>query len=84
MIDHKRELIEQKKETNAMIRSTVDCMEEFGKHSAVNINNKGSEWLDKLVVTDKSKNFPPIPEVDNVTTLGIWKDEIEAQMITAP
>ena len=59
-------------------------MAEFSKNSTANINNKGDEWLDKLVVTEKSNTFPPIPEVVNVTTLGVWEDEILAQMLTAP
>ena len=84
MIEHEREMIEQKKETNAMLDSSIDCMEEFSKNTSVNINNKGSEWLDRLVVTERSETFPPIPEVVNVTTFGIWEDEIEARMLTAP
>ena len=84
MIEHKRELIEQKKETNTMFRSTVDCMEEFSKNSSVNINNKGSEWLDILVVAEKSEIFPPLPEVVNLTTFGTWEDAIEARMLTTP
>ena len=46
-------------------------MAEFSKNSAANINSKGVEWLDKLVVTKKSDTFPPIPEIVNVTTLGV-------------
>ena len=84
MMEHKKELIEQKKETNAMLRSIVECMTDFNKNSTANINSKGTEWLDKLVVTEKSENYPPIHEVVNVTTLGVWQDEIEAQILTAP
>ena len=83
-MEHKKELIEQKKETNGMLRSTVECMAEFSENSTANINNKGTEWLDKLVVTKKSETFPPIPEDVNVTTLGVWEDEIEARMLTTP
>ena len=81
MMEHKKELIEQKKGTNAMLRSIVECMAEFSKNSTANINTKGTEWLDKLVVTKKSDTFPPIPEVVNVITLGVWEDEIETEVM---
>ena len=54
------------------------------KKLTANINNKGAEWLDKLVVTEKSDIFPPIPKIVNVTTLGVWEDAIEARMLTSP
>ena len=84
MKEHKKELIEQKKETNAVLRSNVECMAEFSKNSTANINSKDAEWLGKLVVTEKPDTFLPIFEIVNITTLGVWEDAIEARMLTAP
>ena len=67
-----------------MLQSTVECMTEFSKNLTANITNKGTEWLDKLVVTEKAMTFSPISEVVNVATLGVWEDAIEARMLTAP
>ena len=83
-MEHKKELTEEKKETNVMIRSTVECMVEFSKILTANINNKGAEWLNKLVVTEKSDTFPSTPKVVNVNTLSVWEDEIETRILTAP
>ena len=77
-------MIEQKKETNDVLRTTVETMGEFSKKLSANINNKGAAWLDKIVVHEKSDTFLLVPKIVNVTTLGVWKDEIEARLLTAP
>ena len=84
MEEYKKELVEEKDEINAVLQVTVECIAEFSKNLTANINSKGVEWLDKSVVTEKSDTFPSIPEIVNVTTIGVWEDAIKARVLTVP
>ena len=67
----------------SFVLATIETMTEFSKNSTANINNKGAAWLDKLVVHEKFDTFPPVLEIVNVTTLGVWEDKIEDRLLTA-
>ena len=57
-------------------------MEDLGKGNK--IHNKGADMMTKMVVTQTSASFPPLPVECTNTTMGEWMDINHSILSTAP
>lgn len=77
--------MKQKKEQNKVcISIIVDAMHKLSKRTIINMNIKDTAWLNKLVVNEEVDSFPPVLEIINITTLGIWENKLQICITTAP